>query len=274
MNRIPTTMLHDTVEMPMLGLGVFQVKDGDEVRNAVSWAIEAGYWLIDTATIYRNETGVGEAIRSLGVPRDEVFITTKLWNSEQGYDSALVAIDASLERLGMEYVDLYLIHWPVPEKTAETWRALEHIQSEGLARAIGISNFQPHHVDQLMANANVTPSLNQVELHPNLQQKAVREANSAVGCLTQAWSPLKQAQVLSEETISAIADELDVTPAQVVIRWHLQTGIATVPKSVRQNRIRENADVFGFSLTLEQMAAVDALDNGDRIGPDPDNRDF
>lgn len=258
----------------MLGLGVFKSKDGDEVRNAVTWAIEDGYRLIDTAAIYRNETGVGEAVAASGVAREDIFVTTKLWNSEQGYESALAAMSASLDKLGMDYVDLYLIHWPVVDKTEETWRAMEHLQSEGLTRAIGISNFEPHHLEQLMVGANVAPSVNQVELHPNLQQNDIRTANDAIGCITQAWSPLKQAQVLSDLTIERIASEVGATPAQVVIRWQLQSGISTIPKSVKQHRIHENGDVFGFSLTDAQMEAMAALDAGDRIGPDPDKRDF
>ena len=274
MNQRPHAQLHDSIEMPMHGLGVFQTKDGDEVRNAVTWAIEDGYRLIDTAAIYRNETGVGQAIAAVEVPREDIFVTTKLWNSEQGYENALAAMSASLKKLKMDYVDLYLVHWPVPDKTAETWRAMEHLQSEGLARAIGISNFEPHHLEQLMVAANVAPSVNQVELHPNLQQHHIRDANEAVGCLTQAWSPLKQAQVLEDATILGIAGSLGVTPAQVVIRWQLQSGIATIPKSVKQSRIRENVDVFDFDLTDDHMTAMATLDSGDRIGPHPDHRDF
>ncbi|MDK1018892.1 MAG: aldo/keto reductase, partial [Actinomycetota bacterium] len=180
----------------------------------------------------------------------------------------------SLERLSMEYVDLYLIHWPVSEKTADTWRAMEQIKAQGLARAIGVSNFEPRHLDELMGGANVVPSVNQVELHPNLQQHHIRAANAAIGCLTQAWSPLKKAQVMSDATIGRIADELGVTPAQTVLRWLLQSGIATVPKSVRQHRIRENRDVSSFSLSPDQIAAIDSLDSGDRVGPDPEDRDF
>jgi diketogulonate reductase-like aldo/keto reductase len=258
----------------MHGLGVFQTKDGDEVRAAVTWAIEDGYRLVDTAAIYKNESGVGEAIAASGIPREDIFVTTKLWNTEQGYETTLAAMSASLEKLGMEYVDLYLIHWPVAEKTAETWRAMEHLRSEGLTRAIGISNFEPHHLDQLMTSADVAPSVNQVELHPNLQQHEIRAANTIVGCLTQAWSPLKQAQVLADPTIVAIASELDVTAAQVVIHWQLQSGIATIPKSVKEHRIHENGDVFGFSLSDAQMDEMATLDSGDRIGPHPDNRDF
>ncbi len=264
--------LHETVEMPMLGLGVYRARDGGEVRDAILTAIEDGYRLIDTATNYRNEAGVGEAIRSCGLPRSEIFVTTKLQYFDLGYDSALAAMDTSLERLGLDYVDLYLIHWPEPEKNKDSWQALEHLQTEGLTRAIGVSNFEPHHLDQLMTHASVAPSVNQVELHPHLQQLEVRAANSAIGCVTQAWSPLKKGDVLTDPTIGAIATELGVTPAQVVIRWELQSSIATIPKSVNKRRIRENGDVFGFALTDDHMNAIMALDRDDRIGPHPDYR--
>ncbi len=274
MTDIPHTLLHDSVAMPMHGLGVFQTKDGDEVRNAVTWAIEDGYRLIDTAAIYKNEKGVGEAVAASGVAREDIFVTTKLWNTEQGYETGLAALSMSLGKLGMEYVDLYLIHWPVAEKTSETWRAMEHLQSEGLTRAIGISNFEPHHLDQLMASADVAPSVNQVELHPSLQQADIRAANASVGCLTQAWSPLKRAQILSDPTIVDIAAANGATPAQVVIRWQLQLGISTIPKSVTKHRIEENRDVLGFVLNDDEMTSMAGLETGDRIGPHPDHRDF
>lgn len=258
----------------MLGLGVFKIEDGPQVRDTVLWAIEQGYRLIDTAAIYRNEHGVGEAIKISGISRDEVFVTTKLWNTEQGYDTSLAAFSGSLERLGMDHVDLYLVHWPVPDKTEDTWKAMEHLKDEGLTRAIGISNFEPHHIDQLMAGASVAPAVNQVELHPHLQQIDIRTANAAVGCVTQSWSPLKQGQLLSDATILSIASELDVSPAQVAIRWQLQSGIAVIPKSVSRNRLRENRDVFDFALTEEHMTAIATLDVGDRVGPHPDHRDF
>ena len=260
--------------MPMHGLGVFKTEDGQEVRNAVSWAIEDGYRLIDTAAIYENETGVGQAVSAATVPREDLFITTKLWNTDQGYESTLSAMSASLERLGMDHVDLYLIHWPVADKTEDTWRAMEHLQAEGLARAIGISNFEPHHLDQLMAGADVAPAVNQVELHPHLQQHDIRAANSAVGCITQSWSPLKQGQLLTDPTLVDIASSHEVTPAQVAIRWQLQSGLAIIPKSVTRRRIHENRDVLGFALTDEEMVSIASLDSGDRVGPHPDHRDF
>ena len=269
-----TTELHGTVTMPMHGLGVFQSADGDEVINAILWALEDGYRLIDTAAIYKNERGVGEAIRRSGLDRDEIFVTTKLWNDAQGYESALRAMDESLERLGLDHVDLYLIHWPKPEHTADAWRALEHLQAQGLTRAIGVCNYQPAHLDQLMSTANVAPSLNQVELHPHLQQQDVRDSIEAVGGIAQAWSPLKRARVLDDPTLVEIADTHGVSPAQVVLRWQLQEGISTIPKSVTRERIATNGDVFSFELDAEDMAAIRAMDRGDRIGPDPDDFDF
>lgn len=258
----------------MHGLGVFKVPDGDVVIDAVTWALEAGYRLIDTAAIYRNEAGVGEGIRRSPLARSDVFVTTKLWNSDQGYESALDAIDGSLQTLGLDYVDLYLIHWPKPELTADSWRALERMRDEGLTRAIGVSNFQPHHLDQLMTTATTPPAVNQVELHPHLQQREVRSAGAAVGAVTQAWSPLKQGRVLQDPTIVEIADRLGRTAAQVVLRWQLQEGIATIPKSVTRHRIIENADVFDFELSDEDIVRIGSLDRGDRIGPDPDHFDF
>jgi diketogulonate reductase-like aldo/keto reductase len=274
MNHPMTTMLHGTAEMPMHGLGVFQSDDGDEVINAVLWAFEDGYRLVDTAAIYRNERGVGEAIRRSGLARDEIFVTTKLWNSDQGYESALAAMDASLDKLGLDYVDLYLIHWPKPELTADSWRALEHLLAQGQTRAIGVCNFQPAHLDQLMANADTAPSLNQIELHPHLQQLEVRSSIESVGGIAQAWSPLKRARILDDETLTAIAEAHGVSTAQVILRWQLQEGISTIPKSVTRERITTNGDVFSFELTDADIDAIRGMDRGDRIGPDPDDFDF
>lgn len=274
MNHPMTTMLHGTVEMPMHGLGVFKVEDGDTVINAVLWALEAGYRLIDTAAIYRNERGVGEAIRRSGIPRTEVFVTTKLWNTAQGYESALDALDASLQTLGFDYIDLYLIHWPKPQLTAASWRALERLQSEGFTRAIGVSNFEPHHLDELMAAATVPPSVNQVELHPHLQQHDIRNACERIGITPQAWSPLKQGQVITDPVIAQIARSKGRTPAQVVLRWQLQEGIATIPKSITRDRIIENGEVFDFALSVDDMAQIRSLDRDERVGPHPDHITF
>lgn len=267
-------MLHGDVAMPMHGLGTFKTPDGADVIDAVGWALEAGYRLVDTAAIYRNEGGVGQAVRRSGLGRSDVFITTKLWNSDQGYDRTLDALDASLQTLGVDHVDLYLIHWPKPEHMADTWRALEDARDDGLARAIGVSNFEPHHLDQLMQTARIAPSVNQVELHPSLQQAEVRAACTAIGAVTQAWSPLKQGRILDDPTITGIAERLDRTAAQVVLRWQLQEGIATIPKSVTRRRIIENGDVFDFRLDEADMTAIRALDRGDRVGPHPDHIDF
>ncbi|WUJ19461.1 aldo/keto reductase [Streptomyces sp. NBC_00390] len=257
--------------MPQLGFGVWQVPD-DEAARTVAAALEAGYRSIDTAAIYGNEEGTGRAIASSGIARDELFVTTKLWNSDQGYDSTLRAFDKSLERLGLEYVDLYLIHWPVPSKDAyvDTYKALEKIHADGRAKAIGVSNFLPEHLERLIAQTSVVPAVNQIELHPQLAQAASRAVHERHGITTEAWSPLGQGRGLLEvPTIVAIAQKHGRTPAQVVLRWHLQLGNVVIPKSVTPSRIRENADVFDFELDADDLAAFAALDEGRRLGPDP-----
>ncbi|WP_406865497.1 aldo/keto reductase [Streptomyces sp. HUAS MG47] len=257
--------------MPQLGFGVWQVPD-DEATRAVTAALEAGYRSIDTAAIYDNETGTGRALADSGIPRDELFVTTKLWNSEQGYDSTLRAFDASLDRLGLDHVDLYLIHWPVPAKDAyvDTYRAFEKILADGRARAIGVSNFLPEHLERLIAETSVVPAINQIELHPQLQQRASREAHARHGIATEAWSPLGQGRGLLEvPAIVAIAQKHGRTPAQVVLRWHLQTGNVVIPKSVTPSRIRENIEVFDFELDAEDLAGIAALDENRRLGPNP-----
>ncbi|MEU3482838.1 aldo/keto reductase [Streptomyces sp. NPDC033754] len=257
--------------MPQLGFGVWQVPD-DEAATAVSTALEAGYRSIDTAAIYQNERGTGQAVAASGIPREELFVTTKLWNSEQGYDATMRAFDASLDKLGLDHVDLYLIHWPLPEKDAyvDTYRAFEKIHADGRARAIGVSNFLPEHLERLIGETSVVPAVNQIELHPQLQQTASREAHARHGIATEAWSPLGQGKGLLEvPAIVAIARKHERTPAQVVLRWHLQLGNVVIPKSVTPSRIRENIDVFDFTLDPEDLAAIAALDENRRIGPDP-----
>jgi diketogulonate reductase-like aldo/keto reductase len=269
---IPTVKLNNGVEMPQLGFGVFQVPD-DETTAAVTTALETGYRSIDTAMVYGNEGGVAKALASSGIAREELFITTKLWNADQGYDETLAAFDRSLGLLGLDYLDLYLIHWPAPElgKYADSWRALEKLSADGVVRAIGVSNFQPAHLEQLAANSSVVPAVNQVELHPYLQQTEVRAYGNEHGIATEAWSPLaKGGSLLSEAAVTALAAKYDRSPAQVVLRWHLQLGNIVIPKSVTPARVRENFAVFDFSLTTEDLASLDGLDRGERTGPDPD----
>ncbi|MFC3999980.1 aldo/keto reductase [Nocardiopsis sediminis] len=269
---MPTVTLNNGVSMPQLGFGVFQVPD-DETEQAVATALEAGYRSIDTAALYRNETGTGRAIAASGLPRDDVFVTTKLWNTDQGYDSALRAFDASLAKLGLDHVDLYLIHWPTPARDlyVETWRALERIHAEGRARAIGVSNFNPAHLERLAQESDTVPAVNQIELHPRLQQAQLREYDTAHGIATEAWSPLGQGKgLLDEPVLAEVAAKHGVTPAQAVLRWHLQLGNVVIPKSVTPSRIRENLEVFGFTLDADDLAAFAALDTGTRVGPDPE----
>ncbi|WP_433259061.1 aldo/keto reductase [Streptosporangium sp. CA-135522] len=257
--------------MPQLGFGVFQVPE-DETARAVADALEAGYRSIDTAAIYGNERGVGQALAASGLPRDDLFVTTKVWNSDQGYDSTLTAFDTSLAKLGLDHLDLYLIHWPTPARDlyGETWKAMEKLLADGRVRAIGVSNFQPAHLTRLIEAAGVIPAVNQIELHPNLQQAELREFHARHGIVTEAWSPLAQAGVLEDPVVTEIAGRHGRTPAQVVLRWHVQLGNVVIPKSVTPARIRENIDVFDFALTDDDMKAIAGLNKGARIGPDPD----
>ncbi|MGY0490750.1 aldo/keto reductase [Streptomyces sp. WG-D5] len=270
-SKVPPIILNNGVEMPQLGFGVWQVPD-DEAETAVATALQAGYRSIDTAAIYGNEEGTGKAIAASGVPREELFVTTKLWNADQGYDSTLRAFDASLEKLGLDYVDLYLIHWPLPSKglAADTYKAFEKIQADGRAKSIGVSNFLPEHLDQLTAETSVIPAVNQIELHPHLQQRVSREKHAELGIATEAWSPLGQGKGLLEvPAIIAIAQKHGRTPAQVVLRWHIELGNVVIPKSVTPSRIKENIDVFGFELDTEDLGAISALNEDRRLGPDP-----
>lgn len=272
MTKVPALTLNNGVSMPQLGFGVWQVPD-DEAEKAVATALEAGYRSIDTAALYQNEEGTGRALAASGLPRDELFVTTKLWNDDQGYDPALRAFDRSLAKLGLDYVDLYLVHWPQPRRDAyrESWRALERIAAEGRARAVGVSNFQPAHLRRLIAGAEVVPAVNQVELHPQLAQGELRAVHAELGIATEAWSPLGQGKgLLDEPAVAKVAARHGRTAAQVVLRWHLQLGNVVIPKSVTPSRIRENIDVFDFALADEDLAELAALDDGTRLGPDPD----
>ncbi|WP_405547792.1 aldo/keto reductase [Streptomyces phaeochromogenes] len=259
--------------MPQLGFGVWQVPD-DEAERAVATALEAGYRSIDTAAIYGNEKGTGRGLASSGVARKDLFVTTKLWNADQGYDSTLRAFDASLEKLGLDYVDLYLIHWPMPakDKYIDTYKAFEKLYADGRAKSIGVSNFLPEYLEKLIDATSVIPAVNQIELHPHLQQLASREYHAEQGIATEAWSPLGSGKGLLEvPAIVAIAQKHNRTPAQIVLRWHIQLGNVVIPKSVTPSRIKENIDVFDFSLDTEDIAAISALNEDRRVGSNPAN---
>lgn len=268
--EVPVLTLHDGVEIPQLGFGVFQIPP-EETQEKVEEALGVGYRHIDTAAAYRNEAGVGAAIAATGVRREDVFVTTKLWNSEQGYDSTLRAFEQSIERLGTGNVDLYLIHWPLPSKDLflDTWRAFERIQEEGGARSIGVSNFRVEDLERLEQEAERRPTVNQIELHPRLQQAELRAWHADHDVATEAWSPLAQGELLEDGTIETVAAHHDRTPAQVILRWHLQIGNVVIPKSSSPERIRENFEVFDFELSEDDMAALERLDAGERTGPDP-----
>ena len=274
-STVPTLPLStgaDSIEIPQLGFGVWQVPD-PEVGAAVQTAIEVGYRSIDTARIYGNEAGVGRALVQTEVPRDELFVTTKVWNDDQGYDSTLAAFDASAVRLGLDVVDLDLIHWPAPKRDryVDTWRAMLRLREEGRVRAVGVCNFQVDHLLRLGDETGELPAINQVELHPHLVQQELRDFHAENGILTEAWSPLASGgDVLTDETVARIAHGHGVTPAQAILRWHLQLGNVVIPKSVTPSRIAENFDIFGFELTDDEVAAITALDRTERTGPDPD----
>ncbi len=258
------------VWMNRLGLGTYKADEGPDVEGEVAAGLALGYRLIDTAALYNNETSVGEALRASGIPRDEYFVSTKLWNTEQGYDRTLAAFDASLRALRMDHVDLYLIHWAIPALTAETWRAMEEILASGRTRAIGVCNFLPHHIEQLLESATVPPAVNQFEFHMRLQQPELVEYCTVHGITMQAWAPIMRGRVNLIPELVEIAQRHRKTPAQISLRWILQRGITTIPKSVHSDRIAENADVYGFALSEQEMALIAGLDTGTRIGPDPD----
>ena len=276
MNNQQLFSLRDGNTIPQLGLGVFQTPP-DLTASVVKIALATGYRHIDTAAIYVNEAGVGEGLRTSELARDQVFVTTKLWNADQGFDAALKAFDHSIKRLGVDYLDLYLIHWPSPRRDlyVASWRALARLKDEGRARSIGVSNFGVEHLQRLIDETGVTPVLNQVELHPHFQQRALIETHKALGIATQSWSPLGQGAELADPVIGAIAARHGRSPAQVIIRWHLDSGLIVIPKSVTPKRIAENFDVFGFTLSAEDMEAIAKLDStAGRIGPDPATASF
>jgi 2,5-diketo-D-gluconate reductase A len=261
-----------SIDIPQLGFGVWQVPDA-EVTDAVGTALEVGYRSIDTAAAYQNEEGVGRALARTDVPREDIFLTTKVWNDQQGYDATLRAFDASAKRLGQEVVDLYLIHWPVPAKDAyvDTWRALLELRNQGRIRAAGVCNFQPAHLQRLLDETGELPAVNQIELHPRLQQAELRAFHAQHGIVTEDWSPLASGgELLHDPVITGIAQRLSRTPAQVVLRWHVQLGHVVIPKSVTPSRIAENFQIFDFELESGDLAAIDGMDRGERTGPDPD----
>ncbi|MGZ4159471.1 MAG: aldo/keto reductase [Neobacillus sp.] len=265
-----TTTLHNGVKMPWFGLGVFKVKEGAEVVESVKVAIKNGYRSIDTAAIYQNEEGVGQGIKESEIPRKELFITSKVWNADQGYESALQAYETSLNKLGLEYLDLYLIHWPGKNKFKETWKALEKLYKDGRVRAIGVSNFKIHHLEELLKDAEIKPMVNQVEYHPHLTQKDLLAFCEKEGIQLEAWSPLKQGELLTDSTINEIAEKYGKTAAQVILRWDLQTKVVTIPKSIKEQRIIENANIFDFELSSEDIKKLDGLNKNERVGSDPD----
>lgn len=277
-NLQATATLRNGIAMPWFGLGVFKVEEGAELVNAVKTAIKHGYRSIDTAAIYGNEQGVGQGIREAlsetGLTREQIFVTSKVWNSDLGYESTLAAYEASLQRLGLDYLDLYLIHWPKQGKYKEAWRALEKLYADGKVKAIGVSNFQIHHLEDLMKDAAEKPVVNQVEFHPCLTQTELRIYCKQHSIQLEAWSPLMQGQLLDEPLLQEIAAKHGKTVAQVILRWDLQHGVITIPKSTKEQRIRENADVFDFELTDDEVARIDSLNQNLRVGPDPDNFDF
>lgn len=266
----PMMTLNDGHQMPQLGDGIWQVP-ADETARVVQDALAIGYRLIDGAAAYKNEEGLGEGVRNSDVPRDQIFVTSKLWNSEQGYDAALRGFDASMNRLGLDYLDLYLIHWPLPaaDLYVETWKALIRLRDEGRIRSIGVANFHEAHLQRLIDETGVTPALNQIELHPTLTQVDLRAVDARLGIVTQSWTPLGRGDFDLPE-VQAIATRLGRTPAQVVLRWHIQHGLSVIPKSTRKDRLAENFEVLDFALSDQDMAALDALDRGHRTGPDPD----
>lgn len=277
-NLQDTTTLHNGVKMPWFGLGVFRVEEGPELVNAVRTAIIEGYRSIDTAAIYGNEEGVGQGIREglkeAGITREELFVTSKVWNADLGYESTIAAYETSLKKLGLDYLDLYLIHWPVEGKYKDAWKALETLYNEGKVKAIGVSNFHVHHLQDLLKDAEVKPMVDQVEFHPRLTQKELRSFCQEQGIQLEAWSPLMAGQLLEDETLKEIADKYSKSIAQVILRWDLQNGVVTIPKSTKEQRIVENSSVFDFVLSNEDMEKIEDMNENHRVGPDPDNFDF
>ncbi|WP_419955556.1 aldo/keto reductase [Neobacillus niacini] len=277
-NLQATTTLSNGVKMPWFGLGVFKVEEGPELVNAVKFAIKQGYRSIDTAAIYGNEEGVGQAIREaineFGITREELFITSKVWNSDLGYESTLKAYENSLAKLGLDYLDLFLIHWPVEGKYKDAWRALETLYKAGRVKAIGVSNFQVHHLEDVLKNAEIKPMVNQVEYHPRLTQAEVKAFCDKNGIQFEAWSPLMQGQLFDHPLLKVLAIKYNKSVAQIILRWDLQNGVVTIPKSTKEQRIIENSSIFDFELKAEDLDQISSLNENHRVGPNPDNIDF
>ncbi|WP_436664391.1 aldo/keto reductase [Alicyclobacillus acidoterrestris] len=274
-NRIDQTVtLNNGVEMPWFGLGVYKAKAGSEVENAIRDAIEIGYRHVDTAALYENEESVGEAIRSSGLSREDIFVTTKLWNTDQGYESTLQAFETSRKKLKFDYIDLYLIHWPGKDKFVDTWKAFEKLYRDGYIRAIGVSNFQVHHLETLLKHAEIRPTVNQVEYHPRLTQELLKAFCESQQIQLEAWAPLMRGRLLDNDVILDIAKKYGKTPSQVILRWDLDTKVITIPKSVHRARIEENADIFDFQLNAEEISRIGQLNQNERTGPDPDEMVF
>jgi diketogulonate reductase-like aldo/keto reductase len=267
-------VLNNGLEMPWLGFGVFQIDDGRATERAVRSALEVGYRSIDTAAVYKNERGVGKAMRDSSIPREDIFLTTKVWNSDQRAKRTLAAFEDSLKQLKTEYVDLYLVHWPVPDHYKETWQVMQDIYQSGRAKAIGVSNFQIHHLEGILRDDQIVPAVNQVEFHPYLVQPDLLAFCQSHQIQLEAWAPLVKGEIVNEVVAQRLASKYRKTPAQVTLRWDLQHGVVTIPKTIRPHRIAENADIFDFELSETEMKELDALDEGRRTGPDPDNFDF
>ena len=268
------SVLHNGVKMPWFGLGVYKVEDGKEIENSIHSAFEAGYRSIDTAAFYQNEAGVGQAVRDSGIQREELFITTKVWNDRQGYESTLQAFDESRKKLGLDYVDLYLIHWPVKGKYLDTWRALEKLYRDGYVRAIGVCNFQVHHLQDILTNFEIKPMVNQVEFHPRLTQREVLSFCRENKIQLEAWAPLMRGRLMDNPVIVKLAEKYSKKPSQIILRWDLDTEVVTIPKSIHADRIKENADIFDFQLEESDIEEINALNQNERTGPDPDNFNF
>ena len=269
-----TVKLNNGVEMPYFGLGVFQMNEGKEVIESVKYALNNGYRHIDTAALYGNEKGAGEAVRQSGLKREDVFITSKVWNSDQGFERTLKAFDVTMQKLDLDYLDLYLIHWPVKSKYKDTWRALEELYKQGRVRAIGISNFLKRHIEDLLQSAEILPTVNQVEFHPYLVQQELLDYCAGRNIQFEAWAPLMQGHVLKDKLLNQLADKYSKTPAQIILRWDLQKGVVTIPKSVKKERILSNSQIFDFEISSEDIASIDKLDRNYRHGADPDNFNF